>query len=105
MHLFTSRFWGLFAAGALVAATARAQDMPARPAPATGPAAPARSAPTARPQALRPSSVPDAPSDEQSYRKEFVFGVNFNTQGGLLGGASVRSSRVLDGRLLRFWSI
>ena len=105
MHLFTSRFWGLFAAGALVATTARAQDVPARPAPATVPAAPARSAPTARPQALRPSSVPDAPSDEQSYRKEFVFGVNFNTQGGLLGGASVRSSRVLDGRLLRFWSI
>ena len=52
---------------------------------------------------LSPASA--APSDEQSYNKEFVFGINFNTQGGLLGGVSVRSSRVLDDRLLRFWSI
>lgn len=49
--------------------------------------------------------VPPAPSDEQSYNKEFVFGINFNTQGGLLGGASVRSSRVLDDRNLRFWML
>ena len=77
----TSRFLGLLAAGVLATAGARAQ------------------AP------VRPASVPAAPSDEQSYRKEFVYGVNFNTQGGLLGGASVRSSRVLDDRLLRFWSI
>ena len=53
----------------------------------------------------RPGPVPNAPSDEQSYKKEFVFGVNFNTQGGLLGGVSIRSSRVLDDRLLRFWSL
>ena len=53
----------------------------------------------------RPGPVPNAPSDEQSYNKEFVFGVNFNTQGGLLGGVSVRSSHVLDDRLLRFWSL
>jgi len=46
-----------------------------------------------------------APSDEQSYNKEFVFGINFNTQGGLLGGASIRSSRVLDDRNLRFWML
>ncbi len=46
-----------------------------------------------------------APSDEQSYRKEFVFGINFNTQGALIGGASVRSARVLDERWLRFWSL
>ncbi len=54
---------------------------------------------------LRPAVVAAAPSDEQSYRKEFVFGVNFNNQAGLLGGVSVRSSRVLEDRLLRFWSI
>ena len=60
----------------------------------------------ARAQApLRPAVVPPAPSDEQSYRKEFVFGINFNTQGGLLGGASIRSSRVLDDRNLRFWMV
>ena len=61
---------------------------------------------TARAQApQRIAVVPPAPSDEQSYNKEFVFGINFNTQGGLLGGASVRSSRVLDDRNLRFWML
>ena len=60
----------------------------------------------ARAQApLRTAIVPPAPSDEQSYSKEFVFGINFNDQGGLLGGASVRSSRVLDDRYLRFWMV
>ncbi|MBO2010461.1 hypothetical protein [Hymenobacter negativus] len=83
MQLSLSRFSGLLVAGLLAVTTARAQA-PTRPVP---------------------SVVPDAPSDEQSYRKEFVFGVNFNTQGGLLGGASIRSSRVLDDRLLRFWSL
>jgi hypothetical protein len=53
----------------------------------------------------RPGVVLPAPSDEQSYNKEFVFGINFNTQGGLLGGASIRSSRVLDDRRLRFWMV
>ncbi|GAA4044320.1 hypothetical protein GCM10022409_32980 [Hymenobacter glaciei] len=61
---------------------------------------------TAQAQApLRTTVVPLAPSDEQSYRKEFVFGINFNDQGGLLGGASIRSSRVLDDRNLRFWMV
>ena len=46
-----------------------------------------------------------SPSDEQSYRKELVFGVNFNTQGALIGGAALRSARVLDERWLRFWSL
>jgi hypothetical protein len=45
------------------------------------------------------------PSDEQSYRRETVFGVNFNTQGGLIGGANLRVARVLDERWLRFWSL
>ncbi|WP_305006505.1 hypothetical protein [Hymenobacter aranciens] len=49
--------------------------------------------------------LPSAPSDEQSYKKEFVYGVNFNTQAGLIGGVAVRSARMLDERLLRFWSI
>ena len=76
------RFCGLLLAGLLSTLAARAQA-PVRSTPAPG----------------------AAPSDEQSYHKEFVFGVNFNTQGGLLGGVSVRSSRVIDDRLLRFWSI
>ncbi len=81
MPLAVFRFSGLLLAGLLAGAAAHAQA-PVRPAPLT-----------------------DAPSDEQSYRKEFIFGVNFNTQGALIGGASIRSSRVLDDRLLRFWSI
>ena len=61
---------------------------------------------TAWGQAQRRTSVVfPAPSDEQSYNKEFVFGINFNTQAGLLGGASIRSSRVLDDRTLRFWML
>jgi hypothetical protein len=55
---------------------------------------------------VRPGApLPTAPSDEQSYRKEFVYGVNFNTQGALLGGISIRSARVMDERWLRFWSL
>ncbi|WP_156176390.1 hypothetical protein [Hymenobacter terrenus] len=77
----TPRFLSLLVIGLLAAAVAQAQTP------------------------LRTAPVPEAPSDEQSYSKEFVYGVNFNTQGGLLGGVSVRSSRVLDDRLLRFWSI
>jgi hypothetical protein len=34
-----------------------------------------------------------------------VFGINFNTQGGLIGGVNVRSSRVVDDRRLWFWSL
>ncbi|WP_426060405.1 hypothetical protein [Hymenobacter sp. B1770] len=81
MYFFTSRFLGPLGAVLLVAAQAQAQ-------------APARS-----------KALSAAPSDEQSYHKEFVYGVNFNTQGGLLGGVSVRSTRVLDDQMLRFWSI
>ena len=108
MHLLSSRIFGWLAVACLPT-VAYAQDTPARPTPAPRQAAPARSAPSASPQDAPPrrrfGPVPAAPSEEQSYRKEFVYGVNFNTQGGLLGGASVRSSHVLDDRLLRFWSI
>ena len=45
------------------------------------------------------------PSDEQSYRREVVYGLNFNTQGGLIGGVNVRVAKMLDERLLRFWSL
>lgn len=106
MHLFISRFFGLLALAGLATA-ARAQDVPTRPTPpAPSEAMPARATPEVQSQPpLRSRPVPDAPSDEQSYRKEFVYGVNFNTQGGLLGGVSIRSTHVLDDQLLRFWSI
>ena len=81
MQFLPPRFLGLLLAGLLASAAAQAQA-PVRPVP-----------------------VLDAPSDEPSYSKEFIYGINFNTQAGLIGGVSVRSSRVLDDRLLRFWSI
>ena len=84
MAAFPFRLLGLLGGGLLLATAAHAQA-PVRPA--------------------GPVVVGAAPSDEQSYRKEFVFGVNFNTQGGLLGGASVRSARVRDEQWLRFWSL
>ncbi len=92
-------------AGSFVwAETAQAQvlDQPAQV------AAPAASASAPRPGPARPRAAdsPQAmPSDEQSYRREMVFGVNFNTQGGLIGGVNVRVARVLDERWLRFWSL
>ncbi|MDJ0364379.1 hypothetical protein QMK33_04390 [Hymenobacter sp. H14-R3] len=70
---------------------------------------------SARAQAPSPTPAPVGPtfqaaplampSDEQSYRRETVFGINFNTQGGLIGGVNVRVARVLDERWLRFWSL
>ena len=84
MAAFPFRLLGLLGGGLLLAGAAHAQA-PVRPA--------------------GPAVVGTAPSDEQSYRKEFVFGVNFNTQGGLLGGASIRSARVRDEQWLRFWSL
>ncbi|MGY2131060.1 hypothetical protein ACW9KT_02445 [Hymenobacter sp. HD11105] len=45
------------------------------------------------------------PNDGPSYRKEFTYGINFNTRGGLIGGVNVRSTRVLSDKWSRFWSI
>ena len=74
----------------LAAHSARAQAPAAPPAP-VGP--------------TREAAPQTMPSDEQSYRRETIFGINFNTQGGLIGGANLRVARVLDERWLRFWSL
>jgi len=58
----------------------------------------------ASPAAVWAQSTP-APNDDPSYRKEFVYGINFNTRGGLLGGVSVRSTKVLNESWSRYWSI
>ena len=80
--------------GGVAAISAHAQAPAGTPAqPAVQPVLVATPRPTA------------APSDEQSYRRETVFGLNFNTQGGLIGGVNVRSSRVVDDRRLWFWSL
>ena len=44
-------------------------------------------------------------ADDASYRKELVYGLNFNTRAGLIGGVVFRSSKVLSRDWLRFWSI
>lgn len=46
-----------------------------------------------------------SPNETPSYRKEFTYGVNFNTRAGLIGGVNVRSTRVLTDKWSRFWSI
>lgn len=51
------------------------------------------------------SPVSSSSNDDPSYRKEFTYGINFNTRGGLIGGASVRSTRLLNQNWSRFWSL
>ncbi|MCB2406689.1 hypothetical protein LGH74_01750 [Hymenobacter sp. BT178] len=51
------------------------------------------------------SRVQAQSSDEPSYQKEFTYGINFNTRGGLIGGVAVRSTRVLDEKWSRFWGV
>jgi|GEM_PF-95452 len=101
-HVLAAGCLALALAGWRPAAAQEAR--PARPPQPSRPAAPAaRPAPPAeRPGYQEPLAMP---SDEQSYRRETVFGINFNTQGGLIGGANVRVARVLDERWLRFWSL
>jgi hypothetical protein len=93
--------------GGLAAVPAQAQEVSplARPGARPTQAAPPVEQPARRATQQRPTQPLPAPSDEQSYRRETVFGINFNTQGGLIGGANVRSSRVIDDRRLWFWSL
>ncbi|MCA8833100.1 hypothetical protein [Hymenobacter pini] len=58
-----------------------------------------------RAQAQQSTQTLASSNDEPSYRKEFIYGVNFNTRGGLIGGASVRSTRLLNQDWSRFWSL
>ncbi|RYY14783.1 MAG: hypothetical protein EOO36_13680, partial [Cytophagaceae bacterium] len=81
--------------GGLAAAPARAQTQTSA----------AGTPPAAQPVLVATPKALPAPSDEQSYRRETVFGINFNTQGGLIGGVNVRSSRIIDDRRLWFWSL
>jgi hypothetical protein len=54
---------------------------------------------------LAQSAPATAPNDDPSYRKEVVYGINFNTRGGLVGGVSVRSTKLLNENWARYWSI
>lgn len=46
-----------------------------------------------------------AQQDEQLPQKEFVYGINFNTNGGLIGGGMLKSSNYLQGNWYRFWAL
>ena len=78
-----SRFLGLLTVGVLATSAAAHAQAPTRPV----------------------TMPPPAPSDEQSYTKEIVYGINFNTQGGLIGGVNFRSAHVINDQWLRFWSL
>ncbi|WP_141106594.1 hypothetical protein [Hymenobacter gelipurpurascens] len=59
---------------------------------------------SARAQQSRTASLPTS-NEDPSYRREFIYGINFNTRGGLIGGASVRSTKPLNQDWARYWSI
>ncbi|SET92370.1 hypothetical protein [Hymenobacter actinosclerus] len=113
MHLRPVRTAACLAGGLLLALSAapRAQAQrrdQARPADQSRTSAPARSAEqpgTSAPRKAAPPARPGISSDQPSYRKEFTYGLNFNTRGGLIGGASVRSTHLLTQDWSRFWSI
>lgn len=43
--------------------------------------------------------------EEEDYTHEFTYGINFNTNGGLLGGASIKSTHHLTGNWYQFWAL
>ena len=44
-------------------------------------------------------------AQEAEPRKEFTYGVNWNTNGGIIGGASLRSSHSIKERWQQFWGL
>ncbi|MDQ4139949.1 MAG: hypothetical protein M3142_05440, partial [Bacteroidota bacterium] len=46
-----------------------------------------------------------AQQDDQLPQKEFVYGVNFNTNGGLIGGGIIKSSHYLRDSWFKFWAL
>jgi hypothetical protein len=43
--------------------------------------------------------------EEEPYKKEFDYGINFNTRGGLIGGAMIKSSSFLKDSWYRYWGV
>ncbi|WP_245590616.1 hypothetical protein [Adhaeribacter aquaticus] len=43
--------------------------------------------------------------EEEPYKREFNYGINFNTNAGLIGGGMVKSSRYLGGNWSKFWAL
>ncbi|WP_192825116.1 hypothetical protein [Rufibacter sp. LB8] len=43
--------------------------------------------------------------EDESYTREFTYGLNFNTNGGLLGGAMVKQVYLMQGKWYQFWGL
>lgn len=43
--------------------------------------------------------------DEDAYRREFNYGINFNSNGGLIGGGMIKASQYLKPNWSKFWSL
>lgn len=43
--------------------------------------------------------------DEESYRREFNYGINFNSNGGLIGGGMIKASQYLRPNWYKFWAL
>lgn len=50
-------------------------------------------------------SLPRAFAQEAETRKELTYGINWNTNGGIIGGASLRSSHTIKDRWQQFWGL
>lgn len=44
-------------------------------------------------------------AQSEAPRKEFTYGINFNTNGGIIGGVSLRSSKTIKEKWQRFWGL
>ncbi|QHL87830.1 hypothetical protein GU926_10475 [Nibribacter ruber] len=43
--------------------------------------------------------------EEETYTREFTYGINFNSNGGLIGGAMIKSAYHLSGEWYHFWAV
>ena len=43
--------------------------------------------------------------DEEAYRREFNYGINFNSNGGLIGGGMIKASQYLKPNWSKFWGL
>ena len=44
-------------------------------------------------------------TQSEGYQKEFTYGINFNTNGRIIGGASLRSSHTIKDKWQQFWGL
>lgn len=52
-----------------------------------------------------PTAQAQEAQDAPGYQKEFTYGINLNSNAGLIGGVAVRSTRLLNDNWARFWML